>query len=237
MIWVAQLAKGLIIAIDGPAASGKGTISRKLAEVLNLAHLDTGALYRAVAFEVLDAEGDPMNAKDALKGAETLMKKIAQAGDASGILGNPILRSDDVGGAASKVATLKDVRARLIDFQKDFAANPAAPFQGAVLDGRDIGTVICPDAPVKLFITASDTVRAERRLKELQSRGIGATYEAVLSDLRARDARDQSRSAAPMKAADDAFVLDSSGLDINQCLQKALEYIETKGFSPISTAR
>jgi cytidylate kinase len=221
----------LIIAIDGPAASGKGTLSRSLADVLILAHLDTGALYRAVAFEVLEAQGDPMNPKDALKGAETLMKRVAQAGDASGILANPLLRSNDVGTAASKVATLTAVRAKLIHFQKDFAANPAPPFQGAVLDGRDIGTVICPDAPVKLFITASDTVRAERRLKELQSRGIQSTYEAVLTDLRARDARDQSRSTAPLKAADDAVTLDTSGLDATQTLNKALEIIEKKGFS------
>lgn len=215
----------LIIAIDGPAASGKGTLSRKIADIYGLAHLDTGALYRAVAFEVLEEEGDPMNAKDALKGAEILMKKITGAGDASNILGNPLLRSNDVGTAASKVATLTAVRAKLIDFQKDFAA------RGAVLDGRDIGTVITPDAPVKLFVTASDTVRAERRLKELQSRGIDATYEAVLFDLRARDARDQSRSTAPLKAADDAITLDTSGLDANQALKKALEIIEMKGFS------
>lgn len=219
-----------MIAIDGPAASGKGTLSRNLADILNLAHLDTGALYRAVAFEVLEEEGDPMNAKDALKGAEALMRKITQAGDASNILASPLLRSNDVGTAASKVATLGPLRARLIDFQKDFAARPAPPFKGAVLDGRDIGTVICPEAPVKLFVTASDTVRAERRLKELQSRGIESTYEAVLTDLRARDARDQSRSTAPLKAADDAVTLDTSGLDANQTLKKALEIIEGKGF-------
>lgn len=220
----------LIIAVDGPAASGKGTLSRSLADALNLAHLDTGALYRAVAFEVLEAQGDPMTPKDALQGAETLMKKITQAGAADKILSNPLLRSNDVGTAASKVATLSGVRNALIDFQRRFAANPAPPFQGAVLDGRDIGTVICPEAPVKLFITASDTVRAERRLKELQSRGIEATYEAVLMDLRARDARDQSRSTAPLKAADDAVKLDTSGLDATQALKKVLDIIEKKGF-------
>lgn len=216
----------LIIAVDGPAASGKGTLSRSLAGILNLAHLDTGALYRGVAFEVLEAGRDPAHEADAIAGAGRFIAKMA----AADLLTNTALRGDDVGQAASKVAAIQKVRDMLIDFQKNFAANPAPHFDGAVLDGRDIGTVIAPGAPVKLFITASDTVRAERRLKELQSRGIESTYEAVLTDLRERDARDKSRSTAPLKAADDAITLDTSSMDATQALNKALEVVREKGF-------
>lgn len=217
----------LVIAVDGLAASGKGTLSRSLAGILNLAHLDTGALYRGVAFEVLQSGKDPAIEEDAVAGAKTFIAKMAEAD----LLTNSALRGDDIGQAASKVAAIQKVRDLLIDFQKNFAARPAPHFDGAILDGRDIGTVIAPDAPVKLFVTASDTARAERRLKELQSRGIESTYEAVLIDLRERDARDKSRSTAPMKAADDAIVLDTSGLDANQVLKKALDVIREKGFS------
>lgn len=217
----------LIIAVDGPAASGKGTLSRALANILNLAHLDTGALYRGVAFEVVQTVGDPALETDAVNGANRFIARMAGAD----LLSNPALRRDDIGQAASKVAAVQKVRDLLIDFQKNFADHPAPLFNGAILDGRDIGTVIAPHAPVKLFVTASDTVRAERRLKELQSRGIESTYEAVLTDLRERDARDKSRSTAPLKAADDAITLDTSSLDAAQALQKALDVVRDKGFS------
>lgn len=211
-----------VIAIDGPAASGKGTLARRLAKALGFAYMDTGALYRAVGFEVLQAGGDPENEAQALTGCVALAAKL---GGSIGILAlvNPELRSEKCGDAASKVAVMQSVRDALLDIQQDFAKNPGEGHKGAVLDGRDVGTVICPDATLKLYITASDEIRAERRMKELHSKGISVTKSAVLEDMRARDARDKARKAAPLRAADDAIVIDTSSLDATQVLETALE--------------
>lgn len=212
-----------VIAIDGPAASGKGTLSRAIAQTLGFAHLDTGALYRAVAFKVLESGLDPANPEDAAQSAEALRDHFEPA-----LLNNPGLRSDKTGSAASKVAAVPEVRNALLELQKNFASAPGAGFLGAVLDGRDIGTVICPEAPVKFFITASTEIRAERRLKELQSKGISTSYEAVLKDMRERDARDSQRTEAPMKPADDAIIIDSSHLTAAEMLEKALKIIKDR---------
>lgn len=215
-----------IIAIDGPAASGKGSLARKLAGELGYAHLDTGALYRLVGWQVLEAGGDPADEKTALNVAEGLSGTLNPE-----ILQNPALRTDEAGSAASKVAAYASVRTALIDFQKDFAKNPPNNAPGAVLDGRDIGTVICPEADVKLFITADVEARANRRLKELQSKGIEATYGAVLADMRERDARDSGREAAPMKPADDAFVIDTTSMSEANVLAEALSLVHGRGAS------
>lgn len=203
---------GIIVAIDGPAAAGKGTLARKVAEDLNLAYLDTGLLYRATGRAVLDQGGDPSNPEVATKAAEELSPAM---------LDNPALRLDETAQAASKVAAITGVRAALLDFQRRFAAHPPAGTLGAVLDGRDIGTVVCPDAPVKLFVTASTEIRAQRRLKELQGRGIDAIYEQVLEDMIDRDARDSQRATAPLKPAEDAITLDTSELTIEQVIEQA----------------
>lgn len=208
-----------IIAIDGPSASGKGTLSRGLADKLNFAHLDTGALYRLVGYTVLERGGDPADVDEAIEAAAFCRDYFSPT-----LLDHPDLRLDETGQAASKVAVVPQVRQALFDLQTNFAADPGAGYDGAVLDGRDIGTVICPDAPLKLFITASAEVRAERRMKELQSRGLDVTYSAVLEDMRARDARDSARKAAPMKAAQDAVTIDSSDLDADEMLGLALDY-------------
>ncbi len=209
-----------IIAVDGPSASGKGTLSRNLAAALGFAHMDTGALYRAVGYEVLQAGANPENESDAIAGVQSLKSKLTQ----SNVLSNPDLRLDETGVAASKVAVIQSVRDALTNLQRDFAKAPPAGAKGAILDGRDIGTVICPDAPLKLFVTANEEVRAKRRTKELQSKGLDATYKAVLEDMRARDARDTARKAAPLRPAGDAVVIDSSDLDEAEMLELALGY-------------
>lgn len=214
-----------VIAIDGPAASGKGTLARRLAQTLGFALLDTGALYRAVAFEVLEAGGNPENAEEAANAAQKLKNKIDNAATPADILGNSALREERVGSAASKVAAVPQVRAALLKLQQDFAAEPGERFSGAILDGRDIGTVICPNADLKLFITASTEVRADRRLKELQSAGLSVTYDAVLADMRARDARDMERSSAPLKPADDAVLIDTSELGADEVFQTVHEKV------------
>lgn len=211
-----------VIAIDGPAASGKGTLARKLAEALGFAYMDTGALYRAVAFEVLSTGLSIKDKKDARDAAQILVKKIGRARNPADILGKPSLREDKIGQAASVVAAMPEVREVLLKLQRDFAQKPGGSYLGAILDGRDIGTVICPRADVKFFITAKTEIRAERRLKELQSKGIAVTYSTVLSEMLERDARDSSRNAAPMKPADDAVVIDSSDMNADQLLEKAL---------------
>lgn len=211
-----------IIAIDGPAASGKGTLSRNLAKSLNFAHMDTGALYRAVAFEVLSAGRNPAIESEALSGARALSEKLRKD-DVSAVLGNQFLRAEDIGQAASVVAGIQAVRDVLVDIQRDFANDPKG-FSGSILDGRDIGTVICPEAPLKFYVTANLEIRAQRRLKELQSKGLDVMYEAVLEDMRARDARDSGRKAAPLRPAQDAVVIDSSTLSEGQMLDAALDY-------------
>lgn len=195
------------VAIDGPAASGKGTIARALAAHYGFAHLDTGLLYRAVGRRMLNGE----------RPAEAALALTAE--DLTG----DDLRGPDVAQAASKVAALPEVRAALVDFQRAFARRAG----GAVLDGRDIGTVICPDAPVKLFVTASDEVRAERRLAELRARGLDVTRDGILADLRARDARDSSRATAPLRPADDAVLLDTSTLSVDAALAAAIKAVDS----------
>lgn len=218
----------IIIAIDGPAASGKGTLSRNIAAAMNFAHMDTGALYRAVALEVMNDGGQADAESDAVRGAERLMARLDAAATPGEVLDNPDLRTDETGKAASQVAAIQGVRDVLLAIQQNFANAPGARFDGAVLDGRDIGTVICPGADVKLYVTASDEVRAERRLKELQSKGIQVTKAAVLADMRERDARDKSRSTAPLKAADDAVTLDTSDLTESEVLKQALDIIQNR---------
>lgn len=217
-----------IIAIDGPAASGKGTLARKIAENLGYAYMDTGKLYRAVGFEALKSGGDPGNEGVAVNAARLLMRKIHSSVSPREILHNPILQEDDIAAAASKVAAVDIVRDMLLDLQRSFAESPGNAYKGAVLDGRDIGTVVCPQADVKLYVTASPEIRAGRRLKELQSKGIAATYEAVLEDMRARDARDAQRKTAPMKPADDAVTIDSTSLGPEEALETALAVIAEK---------
>jgi cytidylate kinase len=207
----------MIIAVDGPAAAGKGTLARRLALALNLAYLDTGALYRAVGLSVLRAGGDPADKAAAVEAAENLDR---------GILDEPELRGDAAANAASQVAAIPAVRKELLVFQRDFAANPPAGKKGAILDGRDIGTVVCPKADVKIFVTASAEVRAERRLKELQARGIEAIYAEVLQDMKERDARDQARAVAPLVPAEDATILDTTDLDADDAFEQALAIVD-----------
>ncbi len=204
-----------VIAIDGPAASGKGTIARRLAAALGFSHLDTGMLYRATGIAVLDAGGDPSDPAVAARAASSL--------DLS-LLEDPRLRSDAAGAAASKVAAVPAVRDALLAFQRSFATNPPGG-RGAVLDGRDIGTVICPDARVKLFITATAEIRARRRWLELRSQGSTRTEDEVLADIHTRDARDMSRPVAPLAMAPDAHLLDTSNLDIETAVAGALSVV------------
>jgi cytidylate kinase len=206
----------VIIAIDGPAASGKGTLARRLAEHFGLAHLDTGLLYRAVAARLLRAGGDPSDAKAAAEAARGLALED---------LADPGLRGDGLSGASSQVAAVPAVREALFELQRRFASTPPGGKSGAVLDGRDIGTVICPEADAKLFVTADLETRAKRRHKELQARGIDIIYARVLQDLKERDARDMGRRTAPLKRAEDAFPLDTSGLDEDQAFKAAVDYI------------
>ncbi|MDH5723604.1 MAG: (d)CMP kinase [Alphaproteobacteria bacterium] len=214
----------MIIAIDGPAASGKGTLARRLADVLNLRHMDTGALYRGCAFEVLQAKGDPSNEQDALKGCKKLKEKIQSTPDLNIILGNPELRNDKVGNAASKLASISSVRETLKSIQIDFSCQEKKGFNGVILDGRDIGTVICPNAHIKFYVEADLETRAKRRLKELQSRGLDVTYNAVFAQMRERDDRDTQRDTAPLRAAEDAIVINTSDFTEDEVLEKALAY-------------
>ncbi|CAA2137180.1 (d)CMP kinase [Hyphomicrobium sp. ghe19] len=203
----------MIIAIDGPAASGKGTLAKRIAAHFGLAWLDTGLLYRAVARDILATGGDLEDVQ-----AATAAAKSVKADS----LDDTALRGPRAGDAASIVAKIPEVRAALLEYQRAFARQAG----GAVLDGRDIGTVVCPDAPVKIFVTASDEARAMRRFLEHQSRGDSITYDELLADIRRRDARDSGRSAAPMYAADDAVHLDTTALDADQAFAAALQLIE-----------
>ncbi len=196
------MTEGFCVAIDGPAAAGKGTVSKAVAAHFGFAHLDTGLLYRAVGAKVLEGE-DP---------------EAAARGLVTDDLERDALRTPAVAAAASEVAAIGPVRRALLDFQRSFAARSG----GAVLDGRDIGTVICPDAVVKLFITASAEVRAKRRFAELYAKGIGDSYEQVLADVRARDARDMERAEAPLRPADDAVVIDTSDLSVEDAVAAAV---------------
>lgn len=194
------------VAIDGPAAAGKGTIAKGLASIFGFAHLDTGLLYRAVGRRVL--EGTPA----AIAAATLRLRDIARTD----------LRTPDVSDAASKVATNTEVRAALVAFQREFARRDG----GAILDGRDIGTVICPEAPVKLYVIADDETRARRRLAELLAKGEDTSFDRVLADLRARDARDSQRATSPLCQAEDAHLLDTTELSIDAAVDKATRIIE-----------
>ena len=207
-----DLKSRLVIAVDGPAASGKGTIARALAKQFGLPHMDTGLLYRAVALNLWRWGGDPGSEFEALRATHELNL------DAD----DPELRSEPVSKVASAVSAYPAVRAALLDRQQSFARQPG----GAVLDGRDIGTVVAPDATVKLFVTATPEVRARRRLQELEQRGMPARYEDVLADIHARDERDATREAAPLKQASDAILLDTSELDVAGAIAEAIRLVE-----------
>jgi cytidylate kinase len=202
----------MIIAVDGPAASGKGTIGRALAEHYRLPHLDTGLLYRAVGLSVLRAGGDPDSEADALAACDF----------DDTLLADPELRSETTGALASRVSIHPAVRRALVQRQRDFAGQPG----GAVLDGRDIGTVIAPDADVKLYVTASAERRADRRMRELQALGLPADFDALVADIRARDERDMNRPVAPLKRAEGAALLDTSDLSIEAAVQQAIALVD-----------
>ena len=205
----------LIIAVDGPAASGKGTIAKALARHFGLPHMDTGMLYRAVALTMFRFGGDPGSEFEALRACEGIAQ--IDPSDAE-------LRSEAISSIASRISAYSGVRAALLDRQRHFAEQSS----GAVLDGRDIGTVIVPNAMVKLFVTASPEVRAQRRVRELLERGMPAHLEDVLIDIRARDARDAGREASPLSRADDADLLDTSDMDIDQAIAAAIQLAEQK---------
>lgn len=204
----------MIIAVDGPAASGKGTIAKALARHYGLPHLDTGLLYRAVGIAVLRAGGDPADEDDAFRAC----------GFEDALLSDPGLKSEAAARAASVVSAHPAVRAALLDRQRAFAGRPG----GAVLDGRDIGTVIAPEAQAKLFVTASPDVRAQRRYTELVGHGLAVTLDHVLADIRARDARDSRRGIAPLRQAEDAALLDTSELDVGSAVAAAIALVDQK---------
>ena len=217
----------MIITVDGPAAAGKGTLSQKLADKYMLAYFDTGMVYRAVGLLLLQTKTDLTDVATAEKTAENLtfgqMIELSKDKD---------FRSAEGGHAASVVSSYPGVRSRLLDMQRNFAHNPVyadgTPAKGVIYDGRDTGTVVCPQADVKLFVTASSEVRAMRRYKEFVEKGMPAEYEKVLADVKARDERDANRKDAPMKPADDAIILDTSDMTIEEVYQKAVEIIENK---------
>jgi len=208
------MTRSLIIAVDGPAASGKGTIAARLAREYGLAHLDTGLLYRAVGMGLLDAG---LSLDD-----EAAAEEVARALDASHLTDAERLTSGEAGEAASRIAGYTGVRAALLAFQKAFAAQAG----GAVLDGRDIGTVITPEAPAKLFVTATPEVRATRRWKQLTARGTQIAFEDMLADIVRRDERDAGRGAAPMIQAEDAILLDTTGMGIEAAFDAARRIVE-----------
>lgn len=209
----------VVIAVDGTAACGKGTLARLVARHYGFAHLDSGALYRLVALGVIEANGEPTSEADAVKAARVI--DPSRATDTK-------LRRDDVGRAASQVAAIPAVRNELFDYQRDFARRPPRSAEGAVIDGRDIGTVIAPDAPAKLFVDARPEVRAHRRWLELQAMGIAREEADVLAELNIRDAADRNRPISPLKQAVDAALLDTSDLGIDAAFAAALALLDHK---------
>lgn len=212
--------KPFVVAIDGPAASGKGTLAARLGERFGLAHLDTGTLYRATALGVIDAGGDPSDPAAAMAAAKRVDLPL---------LADPRLRGGAIAAASSVVAAHPAVRRALLAFQRDFAAHPpplaGVAARGAVLDGRDIGTVVCPRADLKLFLTADVAIRARRRFEELRARGAPAIYQNVLQDLEERDARDRGRRDAPLSAAADAEIIDTTALDAEAVVERAAGFV------------
>jgi cytidylate kinase len=213
-----------IITIDGPAASGKGTLARKLAEHLGYFYLDTGALYRLIGLEVLKTNIEPEKNEDAVA---KIAQNLAQSFTAN-MMNNPDLKRDDVGQNASRSASLPKVRAAILDLQRQLAKNPPDGAHGSVLDGRDCGTVICPEAGIKVYITADVEERAKRRHADLQSNNIDTSYEEVLADMKMRDDRDMNRTTAPLKPADDAVILDTTALGIEEALNVLKRLVEKK---------
>ena len=208
----------MIIAIDGPAASGKGTLARRVSAAMDYAYLDTGLLYRATGAKVLALGLDPSNEDAAVGVAEKLGADDLESEE---------LRSEEVGSAASKVAAIPKVRAVLLAFQRNLASSPPDGKRGAVLDGRDIGTVVCPDAPIKFYLTASVEERANRRFKQLQEKNPAAIYERVLKELEERDARDSARDVAPLKMASDAIHIDTDRLNADAVFNAVMAHIRT----------
>jgi cytidylate kinase len=212
----------IIIAVDGPAASGKGTVAKALAVRLGYAYLDTGAIYRAVALAVLENGGDPSKPEDVIPALEVIKRLTPE------LLANPALRSPEVAEAATRVAALPEARSAVRDYQVSFAKNPPGAAAGVVLDGRDIGTVVCPDADIKFFITAAPEERARRRFEELKGRNPELTQETVLHDINERDRRDTSRKISPLRPAADAHVLDTTGLTPAESTEKAMKVVRAK---------
>lgn len=214
----------MIVAIDGPAAAGKGTLASRLATALGYAHLDTGALYRTVALRLLRSGGDVADSQAAAVAAA--QEIVAED------LDDPELRADKTAQIAAQIAAYPAVRAALLDYQRRFAAHPPHGAAGAVIEGRDIGTVVCPHAERKIFVVASLEVRAQRRYRELAGRGAAVDAAVVLDDMRARDAQDRERQASPLVAADDAYLLDTSNLDIDSAFTAARDYVLGGGRRP-----
>jgi cytidylate kinase len=209
----------IVIAVDGTAASGKGTLAKRLARHFGFAHLDSGALYRLTALNAIEAGGDPADEADAVRAARVIDPSRAS---------DPAIRTDRVARAASVVAAFPAVRAALLAFQRKFAAEPPSNAAGAVIDGRDIGTVVCPGATAKLFVDAAAETRARRRWLELVASGAPAGEDAVLADIQSRDKRDRERAASPLKPAADASLLDTTLLDIDAAFARALALVEPK---------
>ena len=210
----------MIIAIDGPAAAGKGTLAKRLAAKFDFALLDTGALYRAVALTLIKAGLDP---------ADEVAAACVSADFDLSIISDPQLRAETTGGAASLVAAMPDVRRNLLQLQRNYANNPPEGKKGIVLDGRDIGTVVCPKADLKLYVTASAEVRARRRMEEAVLRGEKAEYVDILAEVKERDERDMNRAQAPLKPAADALLLDTTLLDIDAVFLRAVQIVEATG--------